>query len=194
MHGVPKITFFSLRIANNVQKNSISFSFRNTSPTPITITVMGTLNLESILDQELLLFKRMEKSLHDLLDATRKKDAERVGRITEDLNSSHDAAAKLDQALLDEVNVYATAHGLAASEVRLSRIPEGGELVRKADNLRERVKTVAKLSNEAAGVLTANIGVIEDTIKVLESLDARSVGYGSDKGPRRPPKMIDRSA
>lgn len=158
---------------------------------------MDTSSLETTLDKEKALFDKLEGLLSDLKKSAREKDVEKIGVITSELDKAYEEAETLDQVVLEQAAQYARELGINFKEFKFSSIPGGEKIVTKTDTLREKIINVARLSNEAAGVLKANIGILEDTIRVLESLDTRSVGYGdAEKASKagRPSKMIDRTA
>jgi hypothetical protein len=134
------------------------------------------------------------RSLTEMLDAAKRRDTERLGRLTIDLTELRDRAHQLEDRMLALVRAASHDLGIDPASFKLSLLDKDGRHRDRIDRLRAMVSETARLSATAGGVLSANVDVIEETVKVLESIDARSVGYGAERPVARPSKMIDRSA
>jgi Mg2+ and Co2+ transporter CorA len=140
-------------------------------------------------------YTNLRRSLVEMLDAAKRRDTERLGRLTTELTELRDLAHRLEDRMLGLVRTASQELGIEPASFKLSLLDKEGRYRDRIDKLRGMVSETARLSAQAGGVLSANVNVIEETVKVLESIDARSVGYGSDKpAAARPSKMIDRSA
>jgi hypothetical protein len=132
--------------------------------------------------------------LTKMLDAGRRRAGDEVARITPDLVEKQDRMAYLDQELVKIIKASAESLGIAPEAFKLSMIDEG-RLTEKLDVLRALSSEIARLSAETAGVLSADIDVIEETVRVLETIDSRSVSYGPAKAPTAAgARILDRSA
>jgi hypothetical protein len=132
--------------------------------------------------------------LTKMLDAGRRRAGDEVARITPDLVEKQDRMAYLDQELLKIIKNSAESLGIEPEAFKLSMIDEG-RLTAKLDALRTLSSEIARLSAETAGVLSADIDVIEETVRVLETIDSRSVSYGPAKAPTAAgARILDRSA
>lgn len=157
---------------------------------------MDTKETAALLDEATDLYRKIRATLDSLIASSRERDAARIATCTADLQTSADQAQKVDERIIALARTEAAARGIPAESFKLSMMDPSGGLTRRVDTLREHVAEVARRASLAGGVLSANIGVIDETIRVLESLDQRAVGYGAvvDKPAVRLSKMIDRSA
>lgn len=158
---------------------------------------MTEITFHQILDQENELFESMEMTLESMIKAAKEKDSSTIAKRTEELSNAYEQADVLDNQLLDLASSEADKQGIPIKDFKLSMIDGGAEYSVKLDEVRERVKTVAILAAKAGGVLSANVSVIEETIKVLENLDQQSVSYSKDSKsskPKRPSKLLDTTA
>lgn len=151
----------------------------------------------NLISEQSTLFQSIRKILNSLIDAAKQKNSALVLELSTQLTKSQMDAAALDRRMIELIAETAPRYNVAPQDFKLSMIDEKNVPTAEIDALRLLVSETARLSAQVGGILTANIDVIEQTIKVLESIDARGVGYGSDKGyggPARPSKMIDRTA
>lgn len=151
----------------------------------------------NLLTEQSAVFLSIKKLLNSLIAAAKKKDGDGVTAISAQLSEAQQKAALLDRRLVEFVAEVAPRYNVKPQDFKLSLIAPDAVPAAEIDALRLLVSETARLSAQAGGVLSANIEVIDQTIKVLESIDASGVGYSSDKGygaPSRPSKMIDRTA
>lgn len=136
----------------------------------------------------------IKELLAKMLAAGRARAGDEVARITPELVEKQDRMAYLDQKLLKLIKTAAESLGIKPETFKLSMI-DAGRFTEKLDALRALSSEIARLSAETAGVLSADIDVIEETVRVLEMIDSRSVGYGPAKAPSAAgARILDRSA
>lgn len=155
---------------------------------------MSVKEMTDLLEAEGRLFSRIRELLEKMQEAARKKAADDVVLLTGKLSTEYEAAAGIDKRIIALAAEEAGKLGVPMSKFKLSMMPGGGGFPDRIDRLRDQLRDVAVIAARTGGVLSANISVIEDTVKVLESLDARAAGYGVEKAPKRPAKIIDRTA
>lgn len=141
-------------------------------------------------------FARFGRLLADIMTAAKAKDGVRVAVLTPQLVETQNLAIELDAKMKALAEAGARQLGIPVEQFKLSLLDKDKTYVALVDDARLQASNTARLAAQAAGVLTANITVIEDTIKILENIDARAVGYGPDRlTPRSASsKLIDRSA
>ncbi len=151
---------------------------------------------EDLLSEQDALFGKLRSLLAELIEAARAKDSVRVSRLTQELMTEETKASRIEARLNELVAESSAALGLEPGRFKLSLVDAEGRCREKIDAVRRKAGDVARAAAEAGGVLSANVEIIEETVKVLESIDARGSGYGPspERGPARAPKLIDRTA
>lgn len=139
-------------------------------------------------------FHSIQNLLKDLIEAAKAKNTGRISEVTAEILTVQQKADLLDKQMLGLVEAASKHLGIEPSDFKLSLLDSDRRYLSQIDALKKQAGEVATLSAQAGGVLSANVDVIEQTIRVLESIDARSGGYGPEKNIHRPAKMIDRSA
>lgn len=141
------------------------------------------------------LFDRLGKLLKEVSEAAKAKDGVKVAALTPQLVETQAMASERDEEIRRLAATGAAERGMPVEQFRLSILDPSGTYQKLIDEARVATSGVARQASQAAGILEANVGIIEDTIKVLESIDARSTGYGPDRpAPRSASKLFDHSA
>ncbi len=149
----------------------------------------------SLVAEQKTLFERFGKLLKEVTEAAKAKDGLRVAALTPQLVETQSRATSVDEEMRRLAEQGAAERGMPIEQFRLSVLDPSGSYQKLIDEAREATSSVARQASQAAGVLAANVGIIEDTIKVLESIDARSAGYGPERPtPRSTSKLFDHSA
>jgi len=148
----------------------------------------------ALLDEGALLFRRLSVVLQSLIEAAKVRDTEKITSDTAELVLVRDEAVKFETRLVILAKAAAQKRGLDPKDFKLASLDTNGLLADRLDQLKKNVSEVASKAAQVSGILTANVTVIEETIKVLQSLDARAVGYGSSASPARPARLWDQKA
>jgi len=151
-------------------------------------------NFEVLLREERALYTRILEKLNELIKAGRMKDGDKISEITSELITIESDASRREEEMTDLVHKTAEKIGIEPTNFKLSLLDKEGKYVSGIDELRRLVSEVARSAAEASGVLSANVEIIEETDKILESLDARAGGYGPEKAKPFSSKLLDRSA
>lgn len=139
-------------------------------------------------------FKAIQKLLKALIAAAQEKNGNLISSLTAELINGQQLAEQLDRRMVGLVVAAAEEKKIDPRDFKLSMLDKSKGYLAQVDGLRALVGEVGLLSAKAGGILAANVDVIEQTIKVLESIDARGGGYGPEKAVVRPSKLLDRSA
>lgn len=151
-------------------------------------------NFVGLLNELRTTYSELKKALEQLLEAGERRDAARIAALTPELLRARERAGTLDQRLTALSGQAAAERGIELAAFKLSLLDPSGRHLGRLEELRSLVGETARLAARAGGVLAANVAVIEETVRVLESIDASNVGYGADRPVARPAKMIDRTA
>jgi len=154
----------------------------------------GIQSFTNLMSDQEVVFGNLKNLLKSLVAAAKEKDGARISSLTSELLVLEQRAEELDREMVAKVVDAARDRGVDPRDFKLSMIDTEGVYSEKIDSLRTLISDVAALSAQVGGILAANVDVIEQTIKVLESIDARGGGYGPEKAFRGPAKLIDRSA
>lgn len=139
----------------------------------------------ALVAEQKVVFERLARLLAELAEGARAKDGVRVATLTPQLQELQVKAADLDERIRALAAAGAAERGIPVEAFKLSAISADGAHQKLVDESREAASAVARQASQAAGVLSANVSVIEETLKVLENIDAKASAYGPDlAGPR----------
>lgn len=151
----------------------------------------------ALIQEQKAVFDELAGLLAELSAAAKAKDGTRVAELTPKLLEKQEIASTYDERIRALAAEGAAERGIPVEEFRLSLLDTEGTYRELVDASRVAASTVARQAAQVGGTLTANVSVIEDTIKVLESIDARASSYGPDRSPSTRPsasKLFDHSA
>lgn len=148
----------------------------------------------ALLDEGTVLFRRLSVVLQSLIEAAKVRDTEKITSDTAELVLVRDEAVKFETRLVTLAKAAAQKRGMDPKDFKLASLDTNGLLIGRLDQLKKNVSEVASKAAQVSGIMTANVTVIEETIKVLQSLDARAVGYGPNTSPSRPARLWDQKA
>lgn len=151
----------------------------------------------ALIQEQKEVFDDLARLLAELAVAAKAKDGSRVAEITPKLLEKQEMASSLDERIRALAAEGAAERGIPVEEFRLSLLDTQGSYRELVDASRVSASAVARQAAQVGGTLSANVSVIEDTIKVLESIDARASSYGPDRSPATRPaasKLFDHSA
>lgn len=151
----------------------------------------------ALIQEQKAVFDDLALLLAELAEAAKAKDGVRVTELTPKLLEKQEIASTFDEKIRALALEGASERGIPVEEFRLSLLDLEGRYRELVDASRMSASAVARLAAQVGGILSANVHVIEDTIKVLESIDARASSYGPDRSPATRPtasKLFDHSA
>lgn len=142
---------------------------------------------------------RLDGVLAEIIEAARKREGDRIGTLADELVKIAGEVEERDGAVNEFIESAARERGMARSAVKLKDLDDSTEMVDLVDSLRGLLSSVARNASRVAGILSANVEIIQQTIQVLRGLESRAVGYtdsGLNAGSESsggPAKMVDRT-